>query len=50
MFKLSQPHLIQQIINSVGLKDSPLHDMPAEPGKPLRKDADGPHHVYDWSF
>jgi len=50
MFKLLQPHLIQHIINSVGLKDSRLHDTPAEPGKPLTKDADGTHRVYDWSF
>jgi hypothetical protein len=49
-FKLSQPHLIQCIIASIGLKDSRLHDTPAEPGKPLTKDYDGPDRAYNWSF
>jgi hypothetical protein len=43
-FKLSQPHLIQQVIDSIGLKASTMHDTPAEPGKPLTKDIDGPEH------
>ncbi len=42
--------LIPRVINSIGLKDSRLHDTPAEPGKPLTKDVDGPHCMYHWSF
>jgi hypothetical protein len=49
-FKLSQPHLTQRVINSIGLKDSRLYDTPAEPGKPLTKDNEGQHQMYHWSF
>jgi hypothetical protein len=49
-FKLSQPHLTQRVINSIGLSDSRLHDTPAEPGKPLTKDFDGLERAYNWSF
>jgi len=49
-FKLSQPHLIQRIIQGVNLTDSCLHDMPAEPGKPLSKDSDGELRIYSWSY
>jgi hypothetical protein len=49
-FKLSQPHPIQWVMASIGLKDSRLHDTPAEPGKPLTKDHDGPECAYTRSF
>jgi hypothetical protein len=49
-FKLSQPHLIERVIASIGLKDSRLHDTPAKPGKPLTRDHDGPERAYNWSF
>jgi hypothetical protein len=39
-FKLSQSHLIQQIIKAVNLTDSRLHDTPAKPVKPLGKDSE----------
>jgi hypothetical protein len=49
-FKMSQPHLIQRIIKAVSLKDSRLHDTPAEPGKPLGKDTEGEQRFYSWSY
>ncbi len=49
-FKLTQPHLIQRIIDFVNLSDSRLHDTPAEPAKPLTKDIEGEHRVYSWSY
>jgi hypothetical protein len=49
-FKLSQPHLIQRLINSIGLSDSRLHDTPAEPRLKLTKDSDGLERAYNWSF
>jgi hypothetical protein len=49
-FKLSQPHLVQQIIKAVNLTDSRLHDTPAEPGKALGKDLEGEHRFYSWSY
>lgn len=49
-FKLSQPHLTQRVIDSIGLKDSRLHDTPAEPRAPLTKDHDGLERAYNWSF
>jgi hypothetical protein len=49
-FKLTQPHLIQRIIDFVKLIDSRLHDTPAEPGKPLTRDIEGEHRLYSWSY
>ncbi len=45
-YKLSQPHLIQQIIKGVNLTGSHQHDTPAEPGKPLTKDSEGERRSY----
>jgi hypothetical protein len=49
-FKLSQPHLVQRIVDLVKLSDSHLHDTPAEPGKPFTRDSEGEHRVYSWSY
>jgi hypothetical protein len=49
-FKLSQPHLIQCIINFLKLADTRLHDTPAESGKPLTRDTDGQPQTYNWSY
>ncbi len=38
------------MIDSIDLKDSRLHDTPAEPEKPLTKDYDRLECAYDWSF
>jgi hypothetical protein len=46
-FKMTQPHLIQQIIKAVSLKDYRLHDTPAEPGRPLGKDTEGEQCFYN---
>jgi hypothetical protein len=40
-FRLTQPHLIQQIIDFIKLSNSCLHDTSAEPCKPLTRDSDG---------
>jgi len=49
-FKLSQPHLMQRVISSLGLSYSRLHDTPAEPGFQLSKDSDGLDRIYHWYF
>lgn len=48
--KLTQPHLIQMIFDFFKLSDSRLHDMPAEPNKPLTRDCEGEHTIYSWSY
>lgn len=42
--------MIQCIIDFIKLSYSCLHDIPAEPGKPLSRDSDGPPCTYDWSY
>ena len=49
-YALTQPFLIQRIISTLGLKDSRLHDTPAEPKTLLHKDTDGQARKYDWSY
>ena len=38
---MSQPHLIQRILDTINLTDQHLHDTPAEPKKLLTKDTEG---------
>ena len=38
---MSQPHLIQRILETINLMDQHLHDTPAEPRKLLTKDTEG---------
>jgi hypothetical protein len=40
---------IQWNIDFVKLSDLQLHDKPAELSKPLTRDTEGEHRVYDWS-
>ena len=40
LIKLSQPHLIDQIIKEVGIKPTERKSVPASPGKILRRDED----------
>jgi hypothetical protein len=49
-FTLSQPHLIDRIIQSVNLHDMRLHDTPAEPKTLLTKDIEGDHRKTFWSY
>ena len=39
---MNQPALTKRIVDSLGLKDQRLHDIPAEPNVRLTKDEDGP--------
>ena len=40
--KMNQPALAKRIVDSLGLKDQRMHDVPAEPNARLTKDEDGP--------
>ena len=40
--KMNQPALTKRIVDSLGLKDQRMHDVPAEPNARLTKDEDGP--------
>ena len=42
MHNMNQPALTKRIVDSLGLKDQRLHDVPAEPNARLTKDEDGP--------
>ena len=39
--KMNQPALTKRIVDSLGLKDQRMHDVPAEPNARLTKDEDG---------
>ena len=38
---MNQPALTKRIVDSLGLKDQRVHDIPAEPNARLTKDEDG---------
>ena len=48
--KLSQPHLISRILDTVVLTDKRMHDTPAEPRQLLTKDCDGEQRKQSWSY
>jgi len=47
---MSQPHLIQRILDTINLMDQHLHDTPAEPKKLLTKDTEGERRKCEWSY
>jgi hypothetical protein len=49
-YNLTQPFLIQRIIDCVSFKYSRLHDTPAKPNKLLHKDEEGEHRKSNWSY
>ena len=50
VIKLNQPALIKRIVDSIGLKDQRQHDTPAEHGKLIHKDTDGPPRKMDFHY
>ena len=48
--KLSQPHLMKQIIDMTNLTDQRMYDTPAKPRKILTRDSEGEARRYEWSY